>query len=133
MNKALSAVTTTIFLLHILGTSFFWYAKYFWFDIPMHILGGLWVGLLISYILEDRLRMLDFKKSPLITLSIVLSLTTLVGIAWEVFELAAGTIPAYLSPVFERNVPIYQDSLYDLLNDVLGAIPAALYAWKRAS
>lgn len=131
MTRILSIVTATIFILHILGTSFFWYAGFWWFDIPMHILGGLWVGFLGVYFLEDKFRIINFKVHPITTLVIILGWTLFVGFMWELFEFAAGTIPAAISPLFERHVPIYQDSLWDLLNDVLGAIPAALYAWRR--
>lgn len=131
MNKLLISVTLTILALHLTATYLFWYQSYTWFDIPMHMLGGAWVALLGAYVFDEKFRIFDLKKNPWLTLVMVLAWALLIGAIWEGFEFAAGTVPAAISQHFVRHVPYLEDSLWDLLNDALGSIPAALYIYFR--
>src|SRR3989344_6115892 len=43
-----------IFIVHFFANKFYWYSSIWYFDIIMHFLGGLWVGLFFIW----------FKKKP---------------------------------------------------------------------
>ncbi len=93
----------------------FLYWRYEWFDIPMHYLGGLSIGVLFVGFLKTH-RPLAFVLA-------------LVGafVAWELFEFFSG-IP------LEANYPA--DTALDLVMDGLGGVTAYALAratiWKKA-
>lgn len=91
-----------IFLsLHLEALANFWYWKYDWFDIPMHMLGGATLGVFIVA--------LSHRPRPLTYLFIV----AFIIIGWEVMEYVTG---------ITRNEPGYVlDTSHDLLNGTLGA------------
>ncbi len=82
--------TTVLFLialsvlsvLHYIALSLFLYWQVWWFDIPMHFLGGITVALGLYTLVELRL------APSRITSSLVVVLTLALGIAvsWEVFQ-----------------------------------------------
>lgn len=83
------------------------YWRFWWFDIPMHLLGGVWAALCVSWVLARR------GETPPLLWCVVFTLA--VGVAWEVFEYAEGiTFPEYFS------YPI--DTAKDLGMNVIGAV-----------
>lgn len=91
------------------------YWRLWWFDIPMHILGGLAVGsFLIGFLIRFRPRL--FLLGCLI-----------IFVGWEVFEYLAG---------FPREANYAFDTALDLLDDTVGALVAygiaRITLWKRA-
>jgi hypothetical protein len=86
------------------------YWKYVWFDVPMHFLGGLVLGLFAVGLLG--------KFRPLLFIGFVLVLSVL----WEVLEYYFG-VPREANYAF--------DTALDLLMDALGALVA--YALARFS
>src|SRR3989344_4332908 len=78
------AVTAlTIAVLHNLAYAFFWYWKYWWFDVLMHGLGGFFLGSIALWIITFE-HPEYFKK--LLPLFAAVGVTFLVGVLWEVFE-----------------------------------------------
>lgn len=75
----------------------------------MHTLGGLFVSLIASYFFVRKNISINFYKMIIAVLC--------VGIAWEVFEFAIGTI-SFLD---------YKDSLSDIVFDFIGGICGYVY------
>ena len=72
-------LSSLILITHSLGLEFFLYWNYIWFDVVLHFLGGLTLGLFFS---------LFFKKEQR---RILILLVVAVIVGWEIFEIAIGT------------------------------------------
>lgn len=117
----LSILLYTITALHILALYFFWYWSIWWYDIPMHFLGGLWVGgmafLTYGYIpafsrFRDRRGIYAYIVPFIAVLAI--------GALWEVFEFSLDTFIT-----LQQNDVL--DTISDLGMDIAGALAAILY------
>lgn len=106
-----------IFLLTCLAIKFHWYSSIWYFDMPMHFLGGFWIGLLLFWLFPLE------KVSLGVCLKIILGVL-LVGIFWEIFEILVDK-SITLNP-FNR-----LDTLSDLFFDLTGSIFAIFYFLKR--
>jgi hypothetical protein len=85
----------------------FLYWRLWWFDIPMHVLGGVWASLCIAWLLARRGETVPIVWCLLFTLAI--------GGTWELFEYSEGiTFPQYMS--------YPADTLKDLTMDLVGAV-----------
>lgn len=110
-----------IAILHTLATYFYWYWGIWWFDMLMHFLGGVWVGLVslwfffLSGMVESKI-----KTNRRIIITAVVSVG-LIGFLWEVFELSVSKLI-----VFEELNSVI-DTTTDFLMDILGAISASIY------
>jgi len=103
--------------LHILAINFFLYWKFWWFDILLHFLGGLWVGLsfLQFYFFSNLIKI---KKKSNLFIFIFSVLTVLfVGLGWEIFEFIIGVN-------FSENY--WSDTILDLIMDTVGALTVSL-------
>ena len=92
---------------------YFWTIS--WWDIPLHILGGLWAGLFVvwtSLILNIRVSIL---RCVLLALAI--------GAGWELFEYVAQ-----LGGSVFMSYPL--DTVKDLFNDMVGGAIAGYIAKK---
>lgn len=89
-----------------------WYIQYWWYDIFMHILGGLAIGLL--WISIATLFDITIKRKWLIVL-----FTLIVGLAWEYFEIHFN-LTGY--PVGTKLY--YEDTALDILDDIIGGFLA---------
>lgn len=105
-----------IFLANNIALKFYWYYSISWFDMLMHFLGGLWVGLFFSYIFYDKN---PFFKQLLTVILCVLS----VGILWEIFEFFIGAIAH--DPFSIR------DTTSDIFFDLAGGLFAIFYCLKK--
>lgn len=97
-----------------IATSFHWYALIWWFDMPMHFLGGLTVFYFSAIVwLPARKWVPDWRYvyEAVIT-------TVLISVLWEALELFLYL--RYGSPPF-----ITLDSLSDVGFDIAGALFAA--------
>ncbi len=110
----ISLFFTSAFLLlafvHYLANTFSLYWKYPWLDMPMHLLGGVTIGLAVALPYVSRLRILQRFSPLLITLCGVLIL----GVGWEVYELSMGTS--------SYKHGFWADTALDLLLDFIGAL-----------
>tara|TARA_B100000745_G_scaffold300483_1_gene254679 strand:- start:875 stop:1252 length:378 start_codon:yes stop_codon:yes gene_type:complete len=97
-------------VVHYIALQLFLYWRYWWLDMPMHVIGGVVVALGIFTLHDLRLWV---PKRYLRLLPIVL-LVLLVAMAWEVYELMIG-------------IPIEQDYVIDTITDLLmGLLGGAL-------
>ncbi|MFH0846044.1 MAG: hypothetical protein V1851_01440 [Patescibacteria group bacterium] len=113
-----------ILIMDILAFRFFLYWRFWWFDIVMHFLGGIWIMLVSYYIFylsdyAEYVRHLSKKYSPFI---LSLSSIAFVGIFWELFELTTKVS-------IQSNYVL--DTSLDLFMDMSGWIVAYTYVEKR--
>lgn len=108
-----SAGTTGVLYWFGLQEFYFWY--YPWFDIPLHIVGGLTIGLWGASLAWRR------KLSPQQSFLFLLLLTVAIGSLWEIFEYVSGLTWDKADFVF--------DTLGDLLGDLGGTTVAWLIYW----
>ena len=116
------ALIVAIFMafLHVAATMFFLYSFYWWFDIPLHFLGGFCAGL-ISLYFYSHLRRGNASGGAIagVLLAAILG-TVAVGLGWEVFEYSAGI-------TFNTVGNHALDTFKDLIMDILGGYVAYLY------
>lgn len=105
---------------HIPGNFLGWYYAVPWLDIPMHLAGGAWVGLLFFYIFGVRKSVFSPGNS-LYFLICGLGFAALIGILWEFYEFAMDVLVWKSYPVWAAPGYIHFDTLKDLFNDLLGA------------
>jgi VanZ family protein len=103
----------------------FWFWKYWWYDIMMHFLGGLWVGMMFLWFFYFSNIFEKFDKSFLnIVFASILSVW-IIGVGWEVFEVWAD-------PQYFREGYVF-DTVLDLIMDTLGAIIGGVIYYKFLS
>ena len=97
-----------IFFLNSMAMKFHWYFTIWWFDMPMHFLGGIFIGLLALAFSPRR---------PVLTafLSVLM-----IGVLWELFEFSLDTFITY-------NPHNFLDTFSDLVFDLVGGLTASLY------
>ena len=103
------------------AAALYWHLYFYigWLDIPMHFLGGLWLGL---FALAWYYRAPLPKKKDTTTLfvfTLAVSVAMAIGLAWELFELSAQTF------IERASAHDLVDTLGDLTNDLLGAVLSA--------
>ena len=106
-----------IALLHKAAITHYFYWIYWWFDILMHFLGGLLIGLgaLWLWYFSRWCGVHTIKKGKLFWIGIGSAI--IVGVGWEVFELWAG---------IAITEDLYADTALDLVMDTLGGGVGAL-------
>ncbi len=107
-------------LLHGLAMTFFLYSFYWWFDLPLHFLGGFCAALVSLYFYSFFLSKNVSIINPFIVFVTAIFGAAVVGLAWEIFEYFAGLTFNALG-----NYPF--DTAKDLTVDVLGGGAAFLY------
>jgi len=119
--------------LHAFALAFFLYWKYWWFDILLHFLGGIFVGLfaLYLYYYSRYIQPQHFHKRYAFFLSF--ATVALIGIMWEFFEFSSDKFAIYIGRR-EALQQGFQDTLGDLFFDLVGAIFAVhtyLLLWRK--
>lgn len=117
-----------IAILNMLAVSFSWYWRIWWLDMPMHFLGGLWVGLTsiwIFYNKDTAVNCNENKRNYSHIFFISIASVLLVGILWEIFEFGVN---ANVSFSIQNSL---SDTLSDLFFDLLGAVFSSIYYIKR--
>ncbi|PIP69199.1 hypothetical protein CO033_01090 [Candidatus Nomurabacteria bacterium CG_4_9_14_0_2_um_filter_32_10] len=106
-----------IFLLNYLAMEFYWYSSIWYLDMPMHFLGGFWLGLIVIYLffLKDDVFKSIFK---------ILFFVSSIGIGWEIFEIVVNN---YVT----QNYFNYLDTISDIFFDLSGGLFAILYFLKN--
>jgi hypothetical protein len=109
-----------IWLVHTLANTFYWYSAIWWFDIPMHILGGMFLAFAAGALFFKVLLPLDFKERIVIILLFVL----IAGLGWELFE--------YFVQNFIKGDQLasFPDSVKDMMMDLFGGIVASYFVLR---
>lgn len=115
----LAALVLFIFFFNLVATYLHLFFLIWWLDIPVHILGGLWVALttLVVYYRSEYVARKD--HSPLFAISVALCSALIIGLFWEVYEFVVDRAMA-------TNDLQLGDTLKDLCDDLFGG---ALAAW----
>ena len=126
--KELFFLAILIGVLHRLAIMFSWYWSFWWTDVVMHFLGGLWIGLAVIWFVfvSGRTKSLaDIMHERWVAFGLAVGAALAVGLGWEVFELYYGISGAF------PNEPIFPDTWHDLVMDALGGVAAYLYIMKK--
>ncbi len=101
-----------ITLMHACAVFLYWYWTYRWFDVPMHFLGGMWVGLFLLWIWFRSGYVKKVSRPLIVSLVGVLC----IGLVWEGYEYAVWML-------LSEGLPFgyYGDTLKDVCMDLLGA------------
>jgi hypothetical protein len=110
-----------IAILNNIGNELFLYWRFWWFDIVMHFLGGLWVGLSALWIYYFSGFIKETKKDSSFIFLLSFLSVLVVGLGWEVFEFI---IEVEFSSLY------ISDTSLDLIMDILGGIIASLMVLK---
>ncbi len=100
------------------------YYLLWWFDIPMHIMGGLWVALMSLVIYYHTSYFKRKDRSVAFVISFALASTMIIGLFWEVFEFS-------VEHFVKLNDNGLLDTLKDLVDDLIGASLATAIFIKR--
>ncbi|MEK9177375.1 MAG: hypothetical protein AAB923_03700 [Patescibacteria group bacterium] len=111
---ALSALVLA--LVHAAAVEHFLYWRFHWFDLPVHFLGGLLVGLSFTWLLAYEFVAATRRTRARFVL--VMAAVLIVGLLWEYFEYAIG--------VTKGQAGYWQDTAGDIVMDILGGATAYL-------
>ena len=109
-----------IAIFHYIGLKYELYWKYGWYDIPMHILGGIWAALffLSAYAFFCRnVSIINYRKKIFLMVFLVLFFVT---VGWEVFELWGGI-------TFMSDKEYWFDATKDIFDGYVGGMIACLF------
>jgi len=89
-SKFVIGLLIFIIFVHIIATVNYWYWTIWWFDIPMHFLGGFWVAIVFIW-LNSKFDILKFNPingivRTITTFITVLSFAAFIGVLWEFAE-----------------------------------------------
>lgn len=116
-------ILVLVSILHWVASSEGYYWTVEWYDFMMHFLGGVWVALFSLWISGMRYGHLI---KPFVKGWNLVFVTIIVGIAWELFEVALGFNDTTMQGYFG-------DTTQDLIMDVLGVAFVILMYKKRRS
>lgn len=118
LSKVLVYLIFIITVAHFIATKLSWYSLIWWFDMPMHFSGGLFLGFVFLYLSKAyKLSFNFFFKT--------IAFVFILGVSWEIFELYfVNRVAAYpFDPV---------DTLSDLFFDLFGGLVSFSYFFKRS-
>lgn len=110
-----------IWLVNTLANTFYWYSAIWWFDIPMHIMGGIFLGLSAGALFFKTLLPLSTRERFVTILLFVF----IIGLGWEIFEYLVQSITK--GPKLAN----FPDSVKDMLVDLLGGALAYIFVLKQ--
>lgn len=105
---------------HALAVFFFLYWEWRWLDIPMHFLGGAFVGFLFLWVYFTFSESNKFSKKHILFTSIIPAFV--ISIVWELFEYFMG-----VSFIF---FDFWFDTTLDTIFGILGAWVVGFYVFK---
>ncbi|MBP6856284.1 MAG: hypothetical protein KBC42_01925 [Candidatus Pacebacteria bacterium] len=109
-----------IFLVNIMAMKFHWYSIVWWFDMPMHTLGGMWIALTSLFVYKYRRTTYDDITNPKKLFFVALICVIIIGLLWEIFEFGMETVGT-----LDLANPI--DSISDLCFDLVGGVVGTMY------
>jgi len=112
-----------IAIFNYIGLKFYWYWTYRWYDIPMHIAGGLWVSLFFLFLYDYFVTNFTIKNYKLKVFWVVFSVLLFITVSWEIFEVVGG-----INNLGDRGY--WPDSLGDILNGFIGGMAGYFFFIK---
>ncbi len=107
-----------------LGVKFNLYWFYRWYDIPMHILGGLWVSLFSVFLFNYLRRFFPIYFSRLNISYVVFFVILFITICWEIFEIFGGI-------TFIKDTGYWLDTISDIFNAYIGGAVTYLFFIRK--
>jgi uncharacterized membrane protein len=117
-------ILAVLIILHLVGSYYSWYWKYPSFDIVIHVLSGLWVGLIILWLASILGQINSLKEYKVKSFLIAFLSAVLIGVVWELVE-------NFWQLTFIRDSQYGLSTALDILNDAIGGILAYLYFVRR--
>ncbi len=113
-------VLAVLVSLHSLGSYLSWYWFYPWFDMPVHIISGLWIALVFLWLASIFGELKSLRNYKIKAFLIAFITAAFVGVAWELIE-NFTQITSVRSPDYSFN------TTKDILSDCLGGLLAFWY------
>ncbi|GMQ95038.1 MAG: hypothetical protein BMS9Abin13_148 [Patescibacteria group bacterium] len=119
----LLALIIFIAALNGFANEFSWYWRFSWLDMPMHFLGGFWVGgvALWATVFFRGTSVKDMREKPWLAYAISLASVLIVSALWESFEFGLDTLVSFS---IQNSV---SDTISDITLGALGGVGASLY------
>jgi uncharacterized protein YacL len=118
LNK-IAILIVLIFIVNLLAMQFFWYSSVWYFDMPMHFSGGVFLGLLIAFLFHmQTMRNISVSFSRKLWTTVLF--VFIIGFGWEVFEVI---VDKFIS----HNPQNILDTMSDMFFDLSGGVVAFLY------
>ena len=129
MNKSWFPKALLFFILmfgaiNAFAEHYFLYWRLLWLDMPMHFLGGIWIGLTILwvYYLSGKFKNIPENHRRISYVCIIAGTMALImGIFWEIFELNR------ISTIAFKKFNGFNDTISDVLFAIGGALFSARY------
>lgn len=134
---AVGFVFASIFLGEVRG----YYDRFWWWDIALHTLSGLLLGMfgfLLVYVLNATDR-IDLQMRPRFVVLFAFLFAVAVGAIWEIFEFSMDQIVGMnMQKAMFDDPSGLTDTMCDLIVDIIGALIISLLGWwhmhrRRAS
>lgn len=122
LRKKLIESIAVVFVLNFLATYFNWYRLFWWFDMLMHFLGGLFVAWLVFYVFARISKNNEIEYDILLIKKVVLW-SLVIGLGWEWFEWVTDILTG-------ANNMHMLDSYSDIFFDLAGTF-TALYIFNN--
>lgn len=123
-SKILLLFIIMIGVANALAVHFFLYWKLLWLDIPMHFLGGVWIGLTVLwlYYLSGRFKDIpeNRRRVPYVY-GLTGAVTAVLGMFWELFEFSLDVLISF------NEFNGFCDTASDIILAVIGALLVAKY------
>lgn len=122
-----------IIAFHALATTYHWYWKFPLVDIPAHIAGGIWLGLVFFYFIHPRLQITSYRL--LVNIILALAFVALLGVLWEFYEFIydffiSKSLYFGNSFLIEKRIDVIKDLFFDLVGGLLFSLWAIWTAKK---
>ena|SRR3989338_4468853 len=119
LTKHLAYLIVLVFIVNTAALEFYWYYAIWWFDMPVHFLGGLAAGLLWMLLWPMPTEAeLGFRRILLVLLGVLI-----IGAGWEIYEVVVN--------IYTAHHPFnLEDMLADICFDLAGGITSLFYRYK---
>lgn len=121
-----------VFAALFLGEFHSYYARYWWWDIALHSVSGLLlgiVGFLLVYVLNES-KGIDVHMRPGFVALFAFAFAVTAGTAWEIFEFAVDQFfGTQMQKPMLGDPSGLTDTLWDLIVDALGAAVISSFGW----
>lgn len=114
----------------ILGELSSYYTKLWWWDIALHTLSGVLLGLVGVAILYMLISENKLNAKPGIAMVFAFSFALAIGALWEIFEFAADQLFGFnMQKPMLGDFSGLTDTMWDLIVDAVGAFVASLFGY----
>ena len=125
---------TLVLTAHALGMmGVYW--LYYWYDIPVHFLGGFAAGVLgldLWYFFVSDLRMAKVWMRPwMIRFTFAMGIVGLIGVGWELHEFILDYVRSIVHGVKIVRQPSIADTMLDFVMDLSGGFVAYVITGNR--